>query len=102
MVFTSGYTGVDPTTGKVPPGIKEQTRIVLDHIRTVLEAANSSLDLVVKATVFLTSMRDYQDMNEVYRQYFPQVRPARSCVEVRGLTTPDKLIEIEVVAGTRG
>jgi 2-iminobutanoate/2-iminopropanoate deaminase len=102
LLFTSGYTGVDPASGTVPAGIKAQTRHSLEAIRRVLEVAGSSLDRVVKVTVFLTDMREYREMNEVYREYFSESPPSRSCIEVRGLTTPEKRIEIEVVAGISG
>ncbi|MBY6274474.1 MAG: reactive intermediate/imine deaminase, partial [Bacillaceae bacterium] len=70
---------------------------VFQNLKAVLEAAGASLDTVVKTTVFLKNMDDFAAMNEVYSQYFPNHKPARSCVEVARLPK-DVLVEIEVVA----
>ena len=99
MVYTAGQTPIDPATGKLIDGtIEEQTHRVLQNIKSVLEAAGSSLAKVVKTTVFLTSMSDFAAMNAVYAQYFnTDAPPARSTIQVAGLPL-GAMIEIETVA----
>jgi 2-iminobutanoate/2-iminopropanoate deaminase len=99
LVFTCGVTARDPGTGKFMGGtIEEQTERVLLNLKAILEAAGSSLDKVVKVTVFLTDVKDFEGMNKVYRIYFPTAPPARSTVEVSKLMI-DARIEIEMIAG---
>ena len=90
---------VDPATGKLIDGtIEEQTHRVLQNIKSVLDAAGSSLAKVVKTTVFLTSMSDFAAMNGIYAQYFnTDAPPARSTIQVAGLPL-GAMIEIETVA----
>lgn len=98
LVFASGQLPLDPATGKFPEGgIKEQTRQSLTNVSHVLEAAGSSLNRVVKTTVFLSDMANFGAMNEVYAEFFAQPFPARSAVAVKTLPK-DALVEIEVVA----
>jgi 2-iminobutanoate/2-iminopropanoate deaminase len=98
LVYTAGQIPIDPKTGNfVAGGIKEQTRQVLENLKAVLDAAGSSLDRVVKATVFLKEMSDFAAMNEVYAEYFSAVKPARSTVAAAGLPR-DALVEIDLVA----
>jgi 2-iminobutanoate/2-iminopropanoate deaminase len=99
MVYTAGQTPIDPATGKLIEGtIEEQTHRVLQNIKSVLEAADSSLAKVVKTTVFLTSMSDFAAMNGIYAQYFnTDAPPARSTIQVAGLPL-GAMIEIETVA----
>jgi 2-iminobutanoate/2-iminopropanoate deaminase len=99
MVYTAGQTPIDPATGKLIDGtIEEQTHRVLQNIKSVLDAAGSSLAKVVKTTVFLTSMSDFAAMNGIYAQYFnTDAPPARSTIQVAGLPLGAK-IEIETVA----
>ncbi len=98
FVFASGQVAIDPRTGRlIRGGIVEQTRQVLHNLSAVLEAAGSSLDKVVKTTVFLSDMADFQIMNRVYEDFFPSAPPARSTVEVARLPL-QALIEIEAVA----
>lgn len=98
FVYTSGQTAIDPATGNfVAGGIKEQTRQVLENLKVVLEAAGSSLDKTVKATVFLKNMADFAAMNEVYAEYLGSGRPARSTVAAAALPR-DALVEIDLVA----
>jgi 2-iminobutanoate/2-iminopropanoate deaminase len=98
MLYTSGQIPLDPVTGHVEGHtIEEQTRRVFDNLRAVLEAGNSSLDRVVKVTVFLTDLGEFSRFNEVYAGYFPESRPARSTVQVAGLPRGVK-IEAEAVA----
>jgi 2-iminobutanoate/2-iminopropanoate deaminase len=98
LIFVSGQIPLEPSTGKlVKGGIKEQTRQALENVRAILEAANSSLDKVVKATVFIKDMDDFQAVNEIYSQYFANDFPARVCVQVAKLPLGAK-VEIEVIA----
>jgi 2-iminobutanoate/2-iminopropanoate deaminase len=97
FVYTAGQIPLDPTGNLVEGGIAAQTRQVLDNLKAVLESAGSALDRVVKATVFLKNMADFQAMNEVYAQYLGSAKPARSTVAVAELPR-GALIEIDLVA----
>ena len=98
MVFASGQIPIDPSTGNiVEGGIEQQTHQSLRNVKAVLEAAGTDLAHVVKTTVFLSSITDFVNMNEVYAQYFSQPFPARSAVAVKDLPK-GALVEIEVVA----
>lgn len=98
LIFTSGLTARDPETGKFLGGdIEKQTERVMLNLKGILEAAGSSLDKVVKVTVFLTDIRDFEGMNKVYRNFFPNDPPARSTVEVSKLAI-DARVEIEMIA----
>ena len=97
FVFTAGQLAIDPATGGlVEGGIEEQTRQVLRNIAAVLETAGSSLDKVVKTTVFLKDMGDFQAMNQVYGEFFADEPPARSTVEVADLAL-GALLEIDAI-----
>jgi 2-iminobutanoate/2-iminopropanoate deaminase len=97
FVFTAGQIGIDPATGKLKEGIEEQTRQALRNISLILSAAGSSLEKVVKTTVFLADMNDFSRMNEVYGSFFPRVPPARSTVQVAKLPAEAR-VEIETIA----
>ncbi|EPR29809.1 Translation initiation inhibitor [Geobacillus sp. WSUCF1] len=97
MFYSSGQIPLTPEGELVKGDIQAQTHQVFQNLKAVLEAAGASLDTVVKTTVFLKNMDDFAAMNEVYSQYFPNHKPARSCVEVARLPK-DVLVEIEVVA----
>jgi len=98
FVFTSGAIGIDPKTGQMAgPGFEEQAEQVLVNLEAVLDAAGSNTSRVLKTTVFLSDMNDYQVMNEVYRRHFKQDPPARSAIQVAKLPANAK-IEIEAVA----
>lgn len=98
FVFVSGQIPFDPATQQLIEGdIGAQTERVLQNLSAILKAAGSSLDLVVKAGVFLKNMSDFAAMNEVYGRYFTQAPPARSTVEVARLPK-DVLVEIDVIA----
>ncbi|WP_126595491.1 MULTISPECIES: RidA family protein [Dictyobacter] len=98
FVYTSGQIPLDPATGEmVGDDVQTQTHRVLQNLQAVLKAAGASLNSVIKTTVFLTRMSDFQAMNEVYATYFGDVAPARSTIAVVEL--PRKaLVEIECVA----
>jgi 2-iminobutanoate/2-iminopropanoate deaminase len=82
FVFVSGQGPIDPKTGKIVLGdIRSQTKLVLDNIARILEAAGSSLDKAVKCSVFLKEINDFAAMNEVYRTYFKENPPARTTVQ---------------------
>jgi 2-iminobutanoate/2-iminopropanoate deaminase len=98
LVFTSGQIGIDPKTGQiVEGGIEPQLDQVFRNLTAVLEASGSSIDHVVKVTVFLADMNDYNTMNELYKKHFKGDPPARTTVQVARLPR-DARIEIEVVA----
>jgi 2-iminobutanoate/2-iminopropanoate deaminase len=98
FIYTAGQIPIDPKTGNfVEGGITAQTRQVLENLKAVLEAGGSSLDRVVKATVFLKNMADFAAMNDVYAQYLGGAKPARSTVAVADLPR-GALIEIDLVA----
>lgn len=98
FVYTAGQIALDPKTGTmVEGGIAAETRRVLENLKAVLEAGGSSMDRVVKATVFLKNMADFQAMNEVYAEYFAPSKPARSTVAVAELPR-GALVEIDLVA----
>ena len=98
LVFASGQIPLDPRTGQsVAGGIAEQTEQVLRNLSAVLEAAGSSLDRVVKTTVFLADMNDFAAMNEVYARYFSKEPPARATVAAARLPR-DARVEIEAIA----
>ena len=98
FVFCAGQVGADPATGSlVEGGVDAQTRRALDNMRAVLEGAGSSLDQVVKTTVFLTDLADFGAMNAVYGEYFTSDPPARSTVQVAGLPG-GAAVEIELIA----
>ncbi|HWZ83711.1 MAG TPA: RidA family protein [Terriglobales bacterium] len=98
LVFTSGQVAIDPATQQVVAGdISVQTERVMKNLSGVLQAAGTSLDKVLRCTVFLKSMGDFAAMNEVYGRYFSAAPPARTTVEAARLPK-DVLVEIDVVA----
>ena len=97
FLFTSGQVASDPETGEfVGGGIKAETARVMENLKAVLHSAGSSLDRVIKATVFLTDVANFADFNELYKSYFTSHLPARSTFGVK-LAGPYS-IEIELVA----
>ena len=99
FVFTAGQISLEPATGNMcPGGVTEQSRQVLNNLKALLEGAGSSLDKVVKTTVFLKDMNDFAAMNAVYAEFFKaENAPARSTIQVARLPK-DALVEIEAVA----
>ena len=101
LLFLSGQIGVKPGTRElVPGGIEAETRQTMENIKSVLEYAGSSLDRVVKCTIFLADMRDYAAMNAVYATFFPKDPPARSAMGASGLAFSAS-VEIECIALAR-
>lgn len=98
LVYTAGQIALDPATMKiVEGGIEAETRQVLENLKTILEAAGSSLENVLKTTVFLADLADYKAMNVVYASYFDGSNPARSAFQVAALPLGAR-VEIEAVA----
>lgn len=98
MVYTAGQIGFDPTTMEiVSGGVEAETRQALTNLKNILEASGSSLEHVVKTTVFLKDMADFPKMNAIYTEYFHENPPARSTVQVAALPK-NALVEIEAVA----
>jgi 2-iminobutanoate/2-iminopropanoate deaminase len=98
LVFCSGQIPLDPTTNQIQTGdVKAQTELVMKNIEAVLTAAGVTFQNVVKTTIYLTSMSDFQAVNEIYGRFFPEQPPARSTVAVAGLPRGVN-VEIEVIA----
>ena len=98
FLFTAGQIALDPKTGNlVEGGITVQTRRVLENLNAVLEASGSSMDRVVKATVYFRNITDFTAMNEIYGEYLGKAKPARSTVAVAELPR-GALVEIDLVA----
>lgn len=98
LIFVSGQLPLDPATGAFPEGIAAQTRQSLTNAKNILEAAGSSMDNVVKTTVFLSDIANFSAMNEVYGTFFTEGNyPARSAFEVACLPK-NALVEIEIIA----
>lgn len=98
LLFISGQVGIDPESGQfVEGGVAAQAKQVLENLKGLVEAGGSSLDKVVKTTMFLTNMADFATVNEVYAQYFASEPPARSTIQVVALPG-GALVEIEAIA----
>ena len=97
LFFSSGQIPLTAEGKMVTGDVREQTHQVFKNLKAVLKEAGASLETVIKATVFIKSMEDFSNINDVYGEYFSNHKPARSCVEVARLPK-DALIEIEVVA----
>lgn len=98
QVYTSGQLPIDPHRDTMPDGMTEQTRQCLNNVKAILEASGSSMDRIIKTTVFLQDMARFSEMNEVYASFFADGHvPARSAVEVSRLPK-DALIMIDVIA----
>lgn len=97
-IYCSGQISIDPKTGEVFTGdVQKQTEMVMENVKSVLHAADLTLDNVVKTMIFLQDMGDFTSVNEVYAKYFPENPPARSCVQAAALPK-DVAVEIEVIA----
>jgi 2-iminobutanoate/2-iminopropanoate deaminase len=100
LVFTAGQIGIDPQRGElVPGGVEAETRQVMRNLSELLQAAGTSLQKVLKTTVFLKDMAEFGRMNVVYGEFFPDSPPARSTVQVAALPR-GAAVEIECIAAT--
>ena len=98
LLFVSGQIPLDPATNTViSESFAEEVEMALQNLKIVLEEAGSSMDKVLKTTVFLSSMEHFADFNEIYKCNFVEDRPARSCIEASGLPF-DARVEIEAIA----
>lgn len=97
FVYTSGQIPLNPATGELVTDIKLATKQSMENIKAILEEAGTSLNNVVKTSIFLKDLNDFEAVNEVYGTYFIENKPARSCVQVAKLPK-DAVIEIEVIA----
>jgi 2-iminobutanoate/2-iminopropanoate deaminase len=102
FVFVAGEKGMDPVTKQiVPGGIEPETRRTLENIKVILEAAGSSMDLVVSTFVFMTDLSQFSKMNEIYAEYFKRNPPGRTTVEVKSLPAGAHVeITVTALAGT--
>jgi 2-iminobutanoate/2-iminopropanoate deaminase len=99
-IYCAGQIPLDPKSGQiVSGGIDAQTRRVMDNVTAVLKAEGLTMENVVKTTIFLMDLNDFQTVNEIYGSYFKQAPPARSTVQVAGLPKGAR-VEIEVIAAT--
>lgn len=97
LIYTSGIIPVVPETGFIPEGSRAQAELAFQNLSNLLEASGSSMEKVIKTTVFIKEMDDFGDINQIYSKFFPEPYPARSCVEVARLPK-DVLLEIEAIA----
>ena len=97
LVFVSGQLGLKPGDTAISGSIQDQTEQVFANLKAILEEAGSGLDRLVKTTVFLTDLGNFQEMNEVYARHVGDERPARSTVEISALPS-GALVEIEAIA----
>ena len=97
MIYTSGMIPIVPETGEIVEGIESQARQALSNVKALLESQGSSMEHIIKTTVFIKNMDDFAKVNEVYATFFAKDFPARSCVEVARLPK-DVLIEVEAIA----
>lgn len=97
MIYTSGVIPVDPKTGDIPDTVEAQAVQVLSNMANLLNEAGTTMEKVIKTTVFIKDMNDFTKINEIYARFFTGIYPARSCVEVARLPK-DVLLEIEAIA----
>jgi 2-iminobutanoate/2-iminopropanoate deaminase len=97
ILFTSGQIGLIPDKGELAEGIEAQTTQVMENIKSILQEAGLDFSKVVKTTIFLSDIKNFNKVNEIYAKYFTDDPPARSCFEVACLPK-EALIEIEVIA----
>jgi 2-iminobutanoate/2-iminopropanoate deaminase len=97
LVFLSGQLGIDPATGRLVAGAGAQTRQAMANLRNILEKSGLSLQHVIKATIYVTDMSAFKEVNEAYAETFPSEPPARSTVGVAALPLAAK-VEIELIA----
>jgi len=97
FIFCSGQIGINPKTGDLEKDIQSQTKQAIINLKAILEAGGSSLEKVIKTTVYLKNISDFQLMNEIYEKFFNKNKPARATIEVSNLPK-GALIEIEAIA----
>lgn len=97
MIFCAGQVGIDPKKGKLVDGIENQTKQAIKNLENVIISAGSSLNKIIKTTIFLADINDYKKVNEVYASFFNKNKPARSTVQVAALPL-GALVEIEAIA----
>jgi 2-iminobutanoate/2-iminopropanoate deaminase len=97
LLYTSGQLPINPVTGLVPSSIEEQTVQVLDNLKAIIEAAGSSMEKVLKCTVYIVDFNDFAVMNNIYSTYFPTNPPARATVGISKLAK-NALVEIDAIA----
>ena len=97
FVFTSGQLPINPATGELETEISAAAKQALENIKAILEEAGSSMDKVIKCTVFLADISDFAAVNEVYKEYFSEHKPARSAIQVGALPLGG-VLEIEAIA----
>jgi 2-iminobutanoate/2-iminopropanoate deaminase len=98
LIFVSGQGGTDPATGTIGGNVEQQTEQCLKNVQTILEAAGSGLQHVLRCGVFLMDMNEFKTMNAVYGRMFGEHRPARTTVQVAGLPGEGLLVEIDAIA----
>jgi 2-iminobutanoate/2-iminopropanoate deaminase len=96
LLYTSGQLPINPVTGLVPSSIEEQTVQVLDNLKAIIEAAGSSMEKVLKCTVYIVDFNDFAVMNNIYSTYFPTNPPARATVGISALAK-NALVEIDAI-----
>lgn len=97
LIFCSGQIGIDPKNNQLVDGIENQTKQVLNNLKMILDESGSSIDKVIKTTIFLKDINQFQIVNKIYEDFFKDHKPARSTVEVSNLPK-GALIEIELIA----
>ena len=97
MVYCSGQLGIDPAVGKMPEGVEAQAHCSMKNMGAILKEAGSDYSKIVKTTIFLADINDFAKVNEIYKSYFGEEYPARSCVQVAKLPLGG-LVEVECIA----
>ncbi len=101
LLFISGQIAIDPKTNQFVGGtVEEQTKLVMENIKAILEEAGLDFDCVIKTTIYMKNINDFPKVNKVYESYFKRHKPARATVEVSNLPK-NALVEIEVIAGEK-
>ena len=97
LVYTSGQIPINSATGEMETDIKKATKQSMENVKAILEEVGTTLDNVIKTTIYVKDMNDFTSVNEIYASYFKETPPARSCIEVVRLPK-DAVIEIEAIA----
>lgn len=97
LIFLSGQLGRNPETGQLEKEFRVQVKRVMNNLKEILEASGSSMDMVLKTTIFITDLSNAKELNEVYQEFFNKPYPARSCIEVSALALEAE-VEIELIA----